>query len=249
MTKKRAIVLKFGGSATVDVEGLNLAYITRFLRELDVDLRQLFDKAVFVVGGGKRARQAFQSGGVQAAIEVTQEHALQLDGALCGFGYNCLGYVPTSPSQLEPAITQANFGVAVGGLEVGQTTDAVAMSAAEVLDSLGYQVTIIVLSNVAAIYTADPRTELTAKPIKYASLSWMIEQGILLDNPAQFSDGMSVPLDPVAVSRYSKLQQHQLLFCSADDVLSVRQLLMNEEVTNGTLLIPEVEPCFHLTVT
>jgi uridylate kinase len=231
---------------TVDLSGLNLLYVITLMSGLGIDLTKMFDKAVFVVGGGKRARQAFQDDGVKAAIAVTQEHASQLGAVLYdSLRLPLLREVPKSVIELEQAISGKAFGVAVGGLQAGQTTDAVAMSALNILSNQGYQVYPVVLSNVPAIYTADPQKDDQARAIKSASLIWLVEQGVLTAATNEFVDGMSVPLDPVAVNRFMSLQQHSLLFTSAEDVTGVRQFLTDEEVQSGTLIAQGVETCLY----
>lgn len=240
---KNAVVLKFGGSATTNQTGLNPAYLAEFFSALKLDLTKLFAKAVFVVGGGVRARKELSLNGPQAALAITRQHAGQLGQTLRGFGLPISFTVPTTTDKLRKQIEETNFGVAVGGLELGQTTDAVAMSAAQILNDLGYQVSIVVLSNVPAIYTSDPREDLGAKQIAVATLGQLVKMGILIDDPEAFRHGMNVPLDPVAVYRYKTLDHHPLFFAGASDAEGVKKFLTQSETDTGTLIRQGSEIC------
>lgn len=239
----RAVVLKFGGSATTNQTGLNPAYLTDFFSGIGIDLTKLFDKAVFVIGGGIRARKELSLNGPRAALAITRQHAGQLGQALRGFNFPVCLNVPTNFDELQKLIEITDFGVAVGGLELGQTTDAVAMSAAQILDSLGYEVSIVVLSNVPAIYTDDPKRNPEAKQVAVATLGQLVELGVLVDDPDTFRHGMNVPLDPIAVYRYKKLDHHTLFFAGASDTLGVKNYLTRGEVNTGTLVRHGSELC------
>jgi uridylate kinase len=240
---RRAVVLKFGGSATTNQTGLNPAYLTEFFSGIGVDLTKLFDKAVFVVGGGIRARKELSLKGPKAALAITRQHAGQLGQALRSFNFPVCLNVPTNFAELQMLVEKTDFGVAVGGLELGQTTDAVAMSAAQILDNLGYEVSIVVLSNVPAIYTADPKNNPDAKQVAVATLEQLVELGVLVDNPDAFRHGMNVPLDPIAVYRYKILDHHTLFFAGASDTMGVKNYLTRGEINTGTLIRRGNELC------
>lgn len=239
------MVLKFGGSATTNQTGLNPAYLAEFFSALQVDLTKLFEKAVFVVGGGTRARKELSLHGPQAALAITRQHAGQLGQTLRGLGLPICLDVPTDVEKLRQQIEKTNFGVAVGGLELGQTTDAVAMSAAQILSDLGYQVSIVVLSNVPAIYTFDPKKDSNAQQIAVATLEQLVELGVLIDDPEAFRHGMNVPLDPVAVYRYKNLDHHPLFFAGAGDAEGVRKFLTRSDTDTGTLIRQGSELCLR----
>lgn len=241
----RALVLKFGGSATTNQTGLNPSYLADFFSVLNMDLTETFEKAVFVVGGGIRARKELSLKGPQAALAITRQHAGELGQALRDFNYPICLNVPTNVDQLQKLVKETEFGVAVGGLELGQTTDAVAMSAAQILNDLGYEVAIVVLSNVPAIYTFDPKKNPEARQIAVATLEQLIELGILVDKPEAFHHGMNVPLDPVAVHRYTNLDHHSLFFAGASDAYGVKNYLTQGEITTGTLVRHGAELCLR----
>ncbi|MDH5533038.1 MAG: hypothetical protein OEX81_01260 [Candidatus Pacebacteria bacterium] len=246
---KKALVLKFGGSATVGDNGLNPDYIECFLFALSLYLTSMYEKAVFIVGGGPPARKALKEHGEIAgpsiALELTRKHARQLGQEICRIGMPVCGTVPTTFLELRQAITDTDFGVAVGGLELGQTTDAIAMSAAGILTNSGYEVSLVVLSNIEAIYNMPPEM-VQARAIKQASLDWFLEERILLNDPSLFKDGMNVPLDPIATGRYQVFAQKvPLYFTKADNIAGVRQFLSGESPDSGTLIADGVEPCFY----
>lgn len=247
---KSALVLKFGGSATTTLDGLNLVYLADFFARLDLDLTKIFEKVVLVVGGGSRSRQALATAGPEAALAVTRDHAHELNLALRQLDLSGLtqgvvaGLVPTNHQELRAAIIESQL-VAVGGLELGQSTDAVALSAAQILDELGCEVAIVVLSNVAAIYTQDPKKAPEAKQIACATLDQLVELGVLVDNPSAFKHGMNVPLDPIAVHRYANINHQPLYFAGAADIEGVRNFLTHGEQNSGTLVKRGLDLCLR----
>lgn len=209
----------------------------------------MFERAVFIVGGGQPARMALKTGGVngpELAVEATRRHAVQLGTTMCQLGMPIRGEIPTNVQELKQAISDAEFGVVAGGLELGQTTDAVAMSAAQILNDQGYEVSIIVLSNIGAIYTGDPKTVAHVRQIKQTSVDWLVEEGILINAPQFFKDGMKVPLDPIAVARYQEISQHPLYFTGVNNTAGVNQFLTTGQASNGTLISQGVETRFYL---
>lgn len=242
---KKAVVIKFGGSATISENGLNPDYIENFLNAVGYDLLKQFDKVVFVIGGGVRARRALNLYGPEEAVKITHGHAGQLSYELNKAGIVCDLNVPTTTSALRSAIEQAEYGVAVGGLEVGQTTDAVAISAVQKLVELEYQVQVVILSNIETIYTDDPKKTVLAQPIRVTSLDWLVERNIVVNDASRFSHGMNVPLDPVAVERYQCVKHVPLFFSGAGNTEGVRQFLSGKPVQSGTLIAEGRETCFY----
>lgn len=246
-TRLKAAVIKTGGSKMVDSNGLNRPNTIALLSGLRENLTKL-DKLSLVIGGGQPSRLALKTGGVdgpQLAVEATRRHAAQLGEVMLQLGMPVYGEVPTNVSELQQAIADTEFGVAVGGLELGQTTDAVAMSAAQILLDDGYDVSLVVLSNIPAIYNMPPEM-INAKKISKVSLNWLLETGVLINDPRFFEHGMHVPLDPIAVQRYEGFAHKvPLYFTDASNTAGVRQFLLGEDLDSGTLITDGVEPCFY----
>lgn len=165
----------------------------------------------------------------KAGIEVTHRHAHQLReelrGSLVGAAHpkniQIVGGIPTSIEEASGLVSQPrnpdDITVFVaGGLEAGQSTDAVAATWAELeltrLRELASSadsslasavINLVIFSDIEAIYTADPKKDVQAKAIRMARLDQLIDGEILGGKP--FKPGMSIPIDPVAVERLRKI--------------------------------------------
>lgn len=166
-SNKRSIVLKIGGSLLYK-EGLNLefAFITK-LKAWYVRNRDQFDKIVMVVGGGKLSR--FIGNEVDPYVDDKAEHVVAMQTTILnaeivrillddaevqtprtlGEGFEKL---------FDPTVKK----IVMGGLKEGWSTD---MDAAVAADFLGVK-RIYKLSNIDHVYTADPKTDNNAQPIK-----------------------------------------------------------------------------------
>lgn len=240
--KEKAIVIKFGGSGVIDSYGVKSEYICSFLRYLSPTILSTFAHAFFVIGGGKRVREQQSSVTTQEdkdtiGIKVTQEHAEQLRVLIAEFGIPISSVIPTSLEMARQIANNGDFALALGGLRIGQTTDAVAVTAAEILQEQQYQAEIVILSNVLSIFTDDPNRNPQARAIKRASIDHLIKLGILSDNPADFRSGMNVTIDPVAVSRLNGNNHNiSVYFGHGEDFLSIKQYLIGEIPQNGTII-------------
>jgi uridylate kinase len=245
---KKALVMKLGGGGFVSLLSLDVQGTTLFIKALKSLIEQ-YEKVILIVGGGPPARRVLQDLGEvlgpPVALELTRKHARELNQVMCDLGMEFCGVIPTNVLELRQAITDTKFGVAVGGLELGQTTDAVAMSAAQALTNNGYEVSLVIVSNIEAIYNMPPEMA-ASQAIKTASLDWMIEEGILINDVLFFKDGMNVPLDPVAVNRYQSFAHKvPLYFTNAGNTSGVEQFLLGEPVTSGTVIFDGVDPSFY----
>jgi uridylate kinase len=244
ISAERAIVIKFGGSAATNESGANKEYLRWFFTTLGPDFTRLFTRAAFIIGGGPRVRR------LQAAVDTNaekdrvglvalREHAAQLGEVVQEFGMSVESEVPLNPIDAHRIFaTQKRFAVALGGLQIGQSTDTVAVTAAELFAQQQLDAQIVILSNVWRIYTADPKTNPDALPIHHSSVQQLINQNVLIDDPARFSPGMNVTIDPVATYNLAKQGQSAppVFFGHAEDVASIAQFLRQETPQNGTVL-------------
>lgn len=245
-TPEKAVVMKLGGSQATDVHGVREGQLAQWFQELGVDFAQLFSRAAFVIGGGQRVRavQAQLSTNEEkdlAGLQVLQEHAGQVQRVLSQQGYSVHPRVPGNSIEAREFLSQQTEStVALGGLQIGQSTDTVAVTAAEVWQDAGYEAIIVILSNIWNIFTADPKVDPNARPVKTSSIDQLVREGVLLNNPADFRPGMNVPLDPVAVSRLQARQKAgngiRLWLGHMDDLESTRAFLEGRQPLGGTLL-------------
>lgn len=243
---EKAIVIKFGGSAATNDEGANKEYLRGFFTALGQDFQTLFSRAAFVIGGGPRVRRLQATVSTQQekdhiGLRALREHAGQMSEVLREFGMDVEPVVPTNPEQAERLFArQKKFAIALGGLQIGQSTDTVGVTAAELFAQQELDAKLVILSNVWRIFTADPKSDSTARPIRRSSINTLIREGVLIDDPAKFTSGMSVTIDPVATHRLSQygLAATPVFFGHANDTQSISQFLHEQEPSNGTVLDP-----------
>ncbi len=247
--KPRAVVVKFGGSQATTLEGANSEYLRNFLGEIAPLLLKHFAHAAFVIGGGPRVRleqQKYQTNEEkdQAGMRLLREHAAQLSEVARSVGLSVANTVPKNEEELR-RLTQQNhaFALALGGLKTGQSTDTAAVTAAEAFQDIGYEAMVVVLSNICHIFTTDPKLNADARPIRRATLQRLVDERVLANDPSKFIPGMSVALDPVAVSRLQKRERQgksiPLWFGHGDDVENTKHFLARKSVKSGTELVTD----------
>ncbi len=244
-TPEKALIVKFGGSSSTTMEGANPEYFLPFFNDVKEALTQHYARLALIIGGGPRVR-ALQAGVTedrekdQIGIRALREHAAQLRTFARESGLSVAEYVPQDEQHAREIVSADKaFAVAFGGLKVGQSTDTVAITAAEIFQDEGYEALVVVLSNIARIFTADPKLEPNARPIRRASLDRLVEEGVLVNDPAKFRPGMNVTLDPVAVHR---LQQRGTLrpdiwFGHGQDRTNVAHVARRVEPNDGTQIV------------
>ncbi|MCD8526852.1 hypothetical protein LRY65_01420 [Candidatus Woesebacteria bacterium] len=192
--RERALVVKFGGSEATDENGVCEENLHAWFEAVQVHFPTHFVHAVFAIGGGQHVRKEQASQGDisderkdQIGIEVLRGHAEQVQRVLARQGYSVESEIPQSPADAQTILSeQRQFAVALGGLQVGQSTDASAVTAAEIYQDNGYDASILILSNIWNIFTADPRKDDSARPISASSLATLVAEGVLLNDPCQF---------------------------------------------------------------
>ncbi|MFX1450169.1 MAG: UMP kinase [Promethearchaeota archaeon] len=165
------IVIKLGGSLIQDENGnIRIKYIknlVKILRNIKKD-----HEIAIVVGGGKSARSyitaARELGASEAfsdeiGIEIAKIHARILISALGELAY------PKTFDSLSEAVSAFESGkiIILGGLQPGQSTNAVASLLAERLN-----VNLLInATDVLGVYTADPKQDPSAKKIDVLNIS------------------------------------------------------------------------------
>ena len=155
------VVVSLGGSVLIQDEG-----DTEFLKNIASMLASLLDEyeMIIVCGGGKIARYYIGSGRElgaderdldQMGIQVTRLNARLLQMAL---GKKVGGEMPRTPEEAVELIGAGKI-VVMGGLEPGQTTDAVAAMVAKAWRADR----IVNATSVDAVYSEDPKKVSDAK--------------------------------------------------------------------------------------
>jgi uridylate kinase len=259
---KRVAIIKIGGSFATDHLGVNESYLIDFFGQLNQFLTQHFSHAVFVIGGGDPARteqQLLRDQGVtdtkvldQAGIRVTRRHAAAMAeiGRQQGLDieYQPIDSVRALKSTIW-AITKdstAHFALALGGLVPGQSTDAVAVEAAQAYEAQGFEPAIVILSNIAAILDKAPSRVLSAdeqlaqenppQAIKTAGIDFLVAIGALADH---FEPGQKTPIDSTAVGVFKKMIEENpnlaVLFTAGDMLPDILWFLADPEMASPAM--------------
>ena len=199
----RISVLSVGGSI-IAPDKVNSVFLSDFLSKIRTYLdSNPEDKLIFVCGGGAPARvyqQAYreiiadvseQDAGAQDWIGIKATH-INAELVKAIFGNLCGDKVVTNPTAED--ISFSGRILVAGGWKPGFSTDTDAVYLAK---RFGAKL-VINLSNIAKVYTDDPRKNPDAKPID--SISWADFRAMVGD---EWVPGKNAPFDPIA----SKLAQ------------------------------------------
>lgn len=218
-------VLSVGGSI-IAPDKVNSEFLADFLSKIKKYLASNpQDKLIFVCGGGAPARvyqQAYravvteaceQDANAQDWLGIKATH-LNAELVKAVFGPLCKDSVVTNPTAED--ITFSGRVLVAGGWKPGFSTDTDAVYLAR---RFGAQ-TVINLSNIAKVYTDDPRKNPDAKPID--SISWADFRKMVGD---EWVPGKNAPFDPIA----SKMAQES----------GIRVICADGRKTDNTLSILE----------
>jgi len=226
-------VLSVGGSIvapdTVDIDFIK-NFRQAILEYLDEDPDR---KLIFVVGGGGPAR-TYQ----KAYREIVKESntdsqdwigimATRLNGELLRgvFSSDCPDPVVTNPTSVK----KINGRILVAaGWKPGFSTDNDSVLLAE---NIGAD-TVINLSNISKVYSADPKFNPDAVPLDY--LTWSEMRKLVGD---KWVPGVNVPFDPVATKRASELNL-KVITAAGNDIENMKKILAGFNF-EGTTIGPE----------
>jgi len=223
-------VISLGGSL-VAPDDIATDYLRQFTRIVNDYLNKDKNRRlIFVVGGGQLARryqEAYQNLSNPSnndtadwiGIAATRLNA-QLIKSL--FEDRCAEEVVTDPTSVESF--QGTVLVA-SGWKPGFSTDYDAVLLAE---HFGAKI-LINLTNIAKVYSGDPRVDKGAKPID--NMSWVNFRSIIGD---EWTPGKNAPFDPIAAR---KAQEMRLTVISAQgsDIENVRHILDDKNYIGTTI--------------
>jgi uridylate kinase len=190
--RKAPIIISLGGSLIAPKEGIDAAFIKKF-RALIVKRVAKGDRFVIICGGGSTARR-YQAA-ARAVGHLTREdvdwigiHATRLNAHLLRTAFKSLAHPtvvknPHAPPRFrEPVLIAA-------GWKPGWSTD---YDAVLLASGLGAD-TVINLSDIAYVYTADPKKDPKATPLLH--VGWKAFRKIV---GRKWDPGANHPFDPVA---------------------------------------------------
>ena len=226
-------VISLGGSIVVP-DRVDTNFVHQFVDRMRDRLQN--DSAwrlALVIGGGATARvyqqaaRSVNSGCPAEAQDRIGIAATRVNAEVvrCAFGTLCPDPIVTDPTHPGTITGRVVVG---GGWKPGFSTDNVAVRLAE---SLG-ATTVINLSNIKQIYTADPKTDNTAKPL--TEIRWSEFFGIVGD---EWLPGKNTPFDPIATRRAAKLKM-KVIAADGRDLDNLDAILDGRSFV-GTTIGPE----------
>ena len=226
-------VISLGGSIIVpDKVDSNflLAFRAAILEYLE---REAGSRLIIVCGGGAPAREyqrAYRAVIPEADTDVLDWigiAATRLNAELLRqlFREHCLEQVITDPTAVS--VFPGRILVAAGW-KPGFSTDNDAVLLAERFQAD----TLLNLSNIVKVYTADPKTDPDARPLD--SISWKQFQKLVGNT---WKPGINVPFDPVATEKAARLKL-RVIVAGGRNIDNLKKILYDERF-EGTVIGPD----------
>ncbi|GHV77639.1 uridylate kinase [Spirochaetia bacterium] len=224
-------VISLGGSIVAPdaVDETFLKNFVSLIREfLSADADRRF---IFVVGGGgparvyqKAYREISGAAGSDTEADWIGVMATRLNAQLVRalMAEWCSQDVVTDPTQAAPMTGKV---LVAAGWKPGFSSDNDAVLLAERF----HADTVINLSNIERVYTADPKTDPTAKPLD--AISWPDFRALVGD---EWTPGKNVPFDPVASRRAAELGL-KVICAAGRDLANLKKILRGEAFLGTTI--------------
>lgn len=196
-------VLSLGGSIVAPPSGPDVGFLVEFRKRLEAWLSAAPDRRVIlVIGGGGPARSyqtalkdfraaVGETGSCDEALDWIGIAATKINAQLvkAAMGSLCADPVVTDPSA---PLTFSGKVLVASGWKPGFSSD---FDAVYLGERCGAR-TVLNLSNIAKVYTADPKLDPTATPID--SISWAEFRAMV---GSTWTPGANLPFDPIASAR------------------------------------------------
>ena len=223
-------VLDLGGSIVAPDE-VDVSFIGKFRDFLENWLKKdVNNKAIIVIGGGSPARkyqQAYREIVTESdhteqdwiGITATRLNAQLIKAIFSKYCKEDVVIDPTAPKKFDGQIMVA------AGWKPGYSTDYDSVVLAE---KFGAD-TILNLSNITKVYTADPNKDPEARPLDY--ISWDDYRKMAGD---EWIPGKNVPFDPVATKKAAELNM-KVIAAAGKDLKNLQNIFDGKEFT-GTVI-------------
>jgi len=205
-------------------QGVDVPFLTEFHRRISLWLQEDAGRRVVLITGGGAPARDYQK--AYRAVVSTPRTDLQdwigiaatrLNAALVKaiFGDLCPDEVVTDPTaQFE----WTGRVLVASGWKPGFSTDFDAVVLAERFSAD----TVVNLSNIAQVYTDDPKKNPDARPLK--TVTWPEFQKIV---GTEWNPGLNAPFDPVATKRAAELNL-TVIVASGADLPNLDKILRNQ---------------------
>ncbi len=194
-------VISLGGSIVVP-DGVDTAFVGEFVAAVRSRLeREPRRRFALIVGGGATARRYQQAARAlvpDVGAQILDEIGIAATRVNAQVIRAAFGDLSPDPLVTDPTCVTCFAGriLVGGGWQPGFSTDNVSVRLAETLGAT----TVINLSNIRQIYTADPKTDPQAQPL--TTITWDELQRIVGE---EWVPGGNTPFDPVATKRAAEL--------------------------------------------
>ena len=199
MKKKRPIIISLGGSLIVPKTGIDTIFLKAF-KKLILKRIATGERFVIVCGGGATARNYQRA--VRQLGRLTREdvdwlgiHSTRLNAHLVRALFNGKAHTAVITNPNDPPRFHEPILVAAGW-KPGWSTDYIAALLAREFDAK----TVINLSDIDYVYSADPKKDKKAVPLE--CVSWKDFRKIVGN---KWDPGANLPFDPVAAKLGEKL--------------------------------------------
>ncbi len=226
-------VISLGGSI-VAPDGVDTEFLASFRRLLRERIQLHHERFVLVVGGGgpaRRYQQAYRELNSDADNETADWigiRATWLNAELVRavFGPDCTQAVVTNPYEADPGAGDAV--VVAAGWKPGFSTDFDAVVLAERFGADS----VLNLSNIEQVYSADPKLDPHATPLE--RMNWEKFRKLVGDD---WNPGANAPFDPVASRRAAELGL-KVVVAAGRNLENLAEILSGGEY-HGTTIGPE----------
>lgn len=223
MDTHETIVMSVGGSLIVP-DQIDTGFLTTLKTFIDAETA-LGRRFIIIAGGGKTARR-YQDAAAEVAKLTSDDldwmgiHATRLNGHLLRTIFRDTAYrvMITNPDDILDIPTTEKVVIA-SGYRPGCSTD---LRAIQIAERVGAK-KVINLSNIDYVYTADPRTDETAKKIE--TISWSDFRALI---PSEWDPGLSSPFDPIAAKEADE-KQIEVAIINGNRPDALRHYLHNEQ--------------------
>jgi uridylate kinase len=222
-------IISVGGSIIIPKSGFDVEFLKRF-KNLIIEQVKKGDKFILVVGGGATCRE-YQ----KALSEAHKVSKIDLDWlGIYTTWYNAdfvrllfgkLAYEEVVKNPTKKIKTSKPIIIA-GGWKPGCSTDYDAVLLAK---NFGVK-EVINASNVDYVYTADPKINANAKPLK--TTTWQEFRKIVGN---KWTPGANLPFDPKAAKEAEKLKL-KVIFVKGTELRELAKAI-KEENLNGTVIL------------
>lgn len=229
---KHKIVISVGGSLLVPDGGVSVPFLSELNKFIREELKTDPDRQFFlVVGGGTVARSYRDAGRDVVGHELTSEdldwlgiHATKLNAHLVRTVFRDIAH-PFVIKHYEIIRRVPEPVIVAAGWKPGWSTD---FCATMICEDYGVK-TVLNLTNISQVYTADPRKDKYAKPID--KITWTEFRKLVGDT---WDPGMNMPFDPIASRRAQELGL-KVLIVKGDDFKNIKNALEGREFF-GTII-------------